>query len=144
MECYEIPKTWHNYHFTYDPLLDHVIQNPSKFKLNNKEKKYAKCGDYLKLGGKNIWLQFHYENSSRCRFVAYIEGDLYKIWSIISTPKRRGLGSRTLEFLNQKLIESGCNLKLFIVDVWPVAKGFWDKMKQRNLITDFEVSEIII
>lgn len=144
MECYEIPKTWHNYHFTYDPLLDHVIQNPSKFNLNNKEKKYAKYGDYLKLGGKNIWLQFHYENSSRCRFVAYIEGDLFKIWSIISTPKRRGLGSRTLEFLNQKLIESGSNLKLFIVDVWPVAKGFWDKMKQRNLITDFEVSEITV
>ena len=141
MECSENSKTWNNYHFSYDPLLDYVIQNPLKFKLNNKEKKYSKCGDYLKLGEKNIWLQFHYENFSRSRLVAYIEGDLFKIWSIVSTPKRKGLGSRTLEFLNQQFIESGCNLKIFIVDVWPVAKGFWDKMKQRNLITDFEVSK---
>lgn len=144
MECSEISKTWNNYHFIYDPLLDDVLHHPSKFKLNNKEKKYAKCGDYLKIGRKNIWLQFHYKEFTRCRLVAYIEGDLFKIWSIVSTPKRRGLGSRTLEFLNQKLIESGSNLKVFIVDVWPIAKGFWDKMKQRKLITDFEVAEIVL
>jgi len=143
LECSEISKTWHNYHFSYNSLLDDVLQDPSKFKLNNKEKKYAKCGDYLKLGGKNIWLQFHYEDFTRCRLVAYLEGGLFKIWSIVSTPKRIGLGSRTLEFLNQKLSER-CKLKLFIVDVWPVAKGFWDKMKQRNLITDFEVAEIAL
>ena len=142
MECSEISIIWKIYHFTYDPLLDDVLRDPSKFKLNNKEKKYAKCGDYLKLGVKNIWLQFHYENFTRCRLVAYLEGDLFKIWSIVSTPKRIGLGSRTLEFLNQKFIGSVSKLKLFIVDVWPVEKGFWDKMKQRNLITDFEVSEI--
>jgi hypothetical protein len=142
MECYEVPKTWENYHFTYDPLLDQVLQNPFKFTLNNKEKKYAESGDYLKLAEKNIWLQFHYENFSRTRLVAYIEGDLFKIWSIVSTPKKRGLGSRTLEFLNKKFIELACNLKLYVVDVWPVAKGFWDKMKQRKFITDFEMSEI--
>lgn len=144
MECYEISKTWNNYHFTYDPLLDEILQNPSIYNLSNKEKKYAKCGDYLKLGKKNIWLQFHYENRTRCRLVAYIEEDLFKIWSIMSTPKRIGLGTRTLEFLNKKFNEAGCNLNLYIVDVWPIAKCFWDKMKQRNLITDFEVAEVII
>jgi hypothetical protein len=144
LECSEISKTWNNYHLSYDPLLDDILSNHSKFKLNTQEKKYAECGDYLKLGDKNIWLQFHYEHFERCRLVAYIEGDILKIWSIVSTPKRTGLGSRTLEFLNQKILESGCNLKLFIVDVWPVAKGFWDKMEKRNLITGYEVSEITI
>jgi len=144
MECYKVPKTWQNYHFTYDPILDDVIQNPSKFSLNDKEKKYAERGDYLKLEEKNIWLQFHYDDFTRCRLVAYIEEDLFKIWSIVSTPKRIGLGSRTLEFLNQKFSESACNLKLYVVEVWTVAKGFWDKMKHRDLITDFEVSEICI
>ena len=141
MECSEISKIWNNYHISYDPLLDDVLSNHSKFRLNNNEKKYAKCGDYLKLEEKNIWLQFHYEDFKRTRLVAYIEGDEFKIWSIVSTPKKIGLGSRTLEFLNQKFLESCCNLKLFIVDVWPVAKGFWDKMKQRRLITGYEVSE---
>ncbi len=141
MECSEISKIWNNYNISYDPLLDDVLSNHSKFKINNKEKNYAKCGDYLKLGEKNIWLQFHYENFTRCRLVAYIEGEKFKIWSIVSTPKKIGLGSRTLEFLNQMFLDSGCKLKLFIVDVWPVAKGFWDKMKQRSLITDYEVSE---
>ena len=143
MECSEISisRTWNNHYINYDPLLDEVLSNHSKYKLNDKEKKYAKCGDYLKLGEKNIWLQFHYEDLTRTRLVAYIEGDSFRIWSILSTPKRIGLGSRTLEFLNQKIFETGCKLKLFIVDVWPVAKGFWDKMKKRSLITDYEVSE---
>jgi hypothetical protein len=141
LECSEISKTWNNYQISYDSLLDEVLSNHSKYKLNDKEREDAKSGDYLKLSEKNIWLQFHYEDFARTRLVAYIEGDLFKIWSIVSTPKRIGLGSRTLEFLNQKFLASGCELKLFIVDVWPVAKVFWDKMKERNLISDYEVSE---
>ena len=106
------------------------------------DKKYARCGDYLKLDKKNIWLQFHFENFERCRLVAYIEDDFFKIWSIISTPKRAGLATRTLEFINEKIKEYGCSLTLYVVDVWPVAQEFWKKMKERNIIVDFENYEI--
>ncbi|TFG30162.1 MAG: hypothetical protein EU532_01620 [Promethearchaeota archaeon] len=139
MECYEISTIWSHHYITYDPLLDEVLECPAKFKLRSKKDKFfARCGDYLKLDKKNIWLQFHYENFARCRLVAYIEDDFFKIWSIISTPKRAGIATRTLEFINEKIKEMGCNLDLYVVDVWPVAQEFWKKMKKRNLIMDFE------
>ena len=145
MECSEISKICSHYHVSYDPLLDEVIDHPSKFNLtSNKDKMFAKCGDYLKLEKKNIWLQFHYENFARCRLVAYVEDNFFKIWSIISTPKRIRLASRTLEFINERINEAQSNLSLYAVDIWPVAQQFWKKMKERKIIVNFEKYEIKI
>ena len=145
MECYEISKTWSHHFIAYDPLLDEVLKSPSKFKLcNKKDEKLVKCGDYLKLDKKNIWLQFHYEYFARCRLVAYIEENFFKIWSIVSTPKRIGLASRTLEFIKQRISEAHSNLNLYAVDVWSVAQEFWKKMKDRRIIVDFEKYETTI
>ena len=104
MECSELSTIWSHHYITYDPLLDEVLECPAKFKLRSKKDKMSsKHGDYLKLDKKNIWLQFHYKNFARCRLVAYIEGGFFKIWSIISTPKRAGLATSTLEFINEKI-----------------------------------------
>ena len=140
LECYEPINNFNLYDVDYDSFLDDVLKNSEEFMIKSKEKSYVKCGDYLKLGEKNIWLQFHYKNFMRCRMVGFFDNNCFKIWSMISTPQKEGLGTRTLEIMNEKFKEIGKNILLCAIEVFPTALDFWKKMKSRNLIHDYEIS----
>ncbi|TFG07198.1 MAG: hypothetical protein EU539_05585 [Promethearchaeota archaeon] len=138
MECQKVSNNFVHSELYIDPVLEEVLIDPCQYKIDEMERAHVDSGDYLNLRNKCLWLVFYFEHQARCRIAAYIQDGFFVIWSMVSTPQRKGVGSRTLKLLNQKFKEKECELGIRVVDVWPSAKLFWKKMKKRDLITGFK------
>lgn len=144
MEKYNLVQ--HSNEFVYSHLLDEVLMDPDHFRITLEERDPLERGMHIKNWHKEVWFEFYFlepfvpgipDANNDCIIMSYVDENNLIIWNMGCCPPQRGMGTKMLKFINQKIKDYECDLQIWGSQVHSYSAKFWRKMVERGVVAGF-------